>query len=228
MASRYEKEGSEKRILSACVKLFIEKCYARTTSAEILKGADVTPGTFHNIYRTKSGVLTELTEFMFDNQFGIARKIVGEDADPVLMYCVETSVQLTLAELNENLRQIYVEAYTNQDVLDIINKKMSGVIGEIFGKYLPDCETSDFYEIEIGTSAFMRGFMSYPCDNNFTLEKKLYRFLDMSLSVFHVPENEARQAVEYIASLDIRKVANDVMQYLFSALEMKFDFRLGE
>ena len=50
----------------------------------------------------------------------------------------------------------------------------------------------------------------------------------MSLSVFHVPENEARQAVEYIASLDIRKVANDVMQYLFSALEMKFDFRLGE
>lgn len=39
MASRYEKEGSEKRILSACVKLFIEKGYARTTSAEILKGA---------------------------------------------------------------------------------------------------------------------------------------------------------------------------------------------
>ena len=228
MASRYEKEGSRKRILSTCVKLFIEKGYARTTSAEILKGADVTPSTFYNIYRTKSGVLTELTEFMFDNQFGIARRIVGNDADPVLMYCVETSVQLTLAELNENLRQIYVEAYTNPDVLDIINKKMSGAIGEIFGKYLPDCEPIDFYEIEIGTSAFMRGFMSYPCDMYFTLEKELYRFLDMSLSVFHVPEDEARRAVGYIASLDIRNVANDVMQYLFSALEMKFDFRLGE
>ena len=173
-------------------------------------------------------MLTELTEFMFENQFGIAGKIVGNDADPVLMYCVETSVQLTLAELNENLRQIYVEAYTNPDVLNLINEKMSGAISAIFGKYMPDCKTSDFYEIEIGTSAFMRGYMSYPCDMYFTLEKKLSRFLDMSLSVFHVPEDESRRAVEYIASLDIRKVANEVMQYLFSALEMKFDFRLGE
>lgn len=228
MAVRYDRDEAKKRILSTCVKLFIEKGYARTTSAEILKGADVSPGTFHNIYRTKSGVLTELTEFMFDNQFGISRKIVGSDADPVLLYCVETSVQLTLAELNENLRQIYVEAYTNPDVLDIINKKMSGTICGIFGKYLPEYGSGDFYELEIGTSAFMRGFMLYPCNVYFTLERKLSRFLGMSLSVFRVPEEEAERAIGYIASLDIRKIADDVMQYLFSALEMKFDFRLGQ
>lgn len=228
MSNRADREGTKNRILSTCVKLFIEKGYARTTSAEILKGADVTPSTFYNIYRTKSGVLTELTEFMFDNQFGIARKIVGNDADPVLMYCVETSIQLTLAELNENLRQIYVEAYTNQNVLDIINEKMADAVAATFGRYLPGYTLTDFYELEIGTSAFMRGFMSYPCSVYFTLEKKLSRFIEMSLAVFRVPEDEAERAVRYIASLDIRKIADDVMQYLFSALEMKFDFRLGE
>lgn len=37
MASRYEKEDSKRRILSACVQLFIEKGYQKTTTVEILK-----------------------------------------------------------------------------------------------------------------------------------------------------------------------------------------------
>ena len=42
MASRYEKEDSKRRILSACVQLFLEKGYQKTTTVEILKKAGVT------------------------------------------------------------------------------------------------------------------------------------------------------------------------------------------
>ena len=73
MARRYDKEDSKRRILSACVKLFIEKGYHNTTLAEILREADVTSSTFQNIFRTKDGVLMDLVEFMFENQFGMAR-----------------------------------------------------------------------------------------------------------------------------------------------------------
>ena len=52
---------------------------------EILKKAGVTPSTFYNIYHTKRSILTELTEFMFGNQFNISGKIVGESTNPV--YC---------------------------------------------------------------------------------------------------------------------------------------------
>ena len=48
MARRYDKEDSKRRILSACVKLFIEKGYHNTTLAEILREADVTSSTFQN------------------------------------------------------------------------------------------------------------------------------------------------------------------------------------
>ena len=48
MASRYEKEDSKRRILSACVQLFLEKGYQKTTTVEILKKAGVTPSTFYN------------------------------------------------------------------------------------------------------------------------------------------------------------------------------------
>lgn len=76
IARRYDKEDAKRRILSVCVRLFIEKGYSRTTNAEILRLADVTNGTFYNIFHSKDGILLELTEFMFSNQFGIANQLV--------------------------------------------------------------------------------------------------------------------------------------------------------
>ena len=64
---------AKKRILTVCVKLFLEKGYKRTTLAEIIEKADVSYSTFQNIFRAKDGVLTELAEFMFSNQFSMAR-----------------------------------------------------------------------------------------------------------------------------------------------------------
>ena len=116
MSRRYDKEGSKRRILSVCVKLFIEKGFKKTTNAEILELADVTSSTFYNIFKTKDGVLLELTEFMFENQFGIAEKLVGEGASPIMVYAAETALQLTLTKLNENLREIYVEAYSQPHI----------------------------------------------------------------------------------------------------------------
>lgn len=53
MPRRYDREDAKRRILSVCVKLFIERGYEKTTTAEILEKADVTNGTFYNIFSTK-------------------------------------------------------------------------------------------------------------------------------------------------------------------------------
>lgn len=82
MANRNEKEASRKRILSTCVRLFLEQGFKHTPPKQILTEADVSAGTFYNLYRTKAGVLTELTEFMFQNQFTIAGQIVQGETDP--------------------------------------------------------------------------------------------------------------------------------------------------
>ena len=59
MARRYDSEDAKRRILSACVRLFIEKGYKRTTMNDIIHDADVSAGTFQNVFRTKDGVLME-------------------------------------------------------------------------------------------------------------------------------------------------------------------------
>lgn len=226
IARRYDKEDSRRRILSVCVRLFIEKGYTKSTNAEILRLADVTNSTFYNIFHSKDGILLELAEFMFDNQFSIANRIIGVNADPVLLYALETSIQMTLAELNENLREIYVEAYTQPRIAEYIYQKTSTELYRIFSAYMPKCSESDFYELEIGTAGMMRGFMSRKCDKYFTLRKKLKRFLTMSLGAYNVPKEKQESVISYVLKTDITATANAVMQKLFEALEMKYDFKL--
>lgn len=228
MARKRDKEGAKKRILSTSVRLFLEQGYSNTSPTQIVKEADVTVGSFYNIFKSKSDVLTSLCEFMFENQFDIATEIVGKDASGPMIYAVETSIQLTLAELNENIRDIYLEVYTNPDLLDLVQHKTTKELGRLFGKYLPENRESDFYEMEIGSAGVMRGYMAKKCDMYFSLEQKLKCFLWISLVIYKVPENEICQIVDAVLKLDIRNVAASVMHHLFLKLEMVFDFQLSE
>ena len=227
MARSGNKEESKRRILSACVKLFIEKGFHNTTMAEILRESGTTSSTFQNIFRTKDGVILELTEFMFDNQFASARN-VSDSLPLVYIYAVETCIQMTLVELNENLRDIYVETYSNGRTMEYVFERTSVELYKIFKQYNPSYSESDFYEMEIGTAGIMRNYMKKKCDLYFTLEKKIARFLDMSLNVYNVPKDEREKIIAFVLSIDIRKEANQIMQKLFKSLSMHFDFELGE
>lgn len=228
MPRKYDSKESKRRILSACVRLFIQKGYHSTTLAEILKEADVTNSTFQNIFHTKNGVLLNLTEFMFDSQFAAARNVGKKELPSVHIYAAETAIQLTLTELNENLRDIYVEAYSNRNATEYIFQRTSTELYSIFSPYNPTLSESDFYELEIGTSGIMRNYMARPCDKYFTLDRKLARFLGMSLAAYNVPKDEIKEVTDSVLSIDIKNVANDIMKKLFEALAMRFEFELGE
>lgn len=61
----------------------------------------------------------EFRKTMFSSQFDMARSIAGY-LPPVYTYAVETSIQLALTELNENLRELYIESYTHPDTAEYI------------------------------------------------------------------------------------------------------------
>ena len=218
---------TKNRILTACVQLFLQKGYNGTTVIEILREAEVSASSFQNIFKNKEGVLLELVQFMFGNQFGVARSIPGVGDSPVLVYTVETAIQMTLTELNENLRDIYLEAYTQPQTSDYIYQHTAAELRAIFGRYLPEAGESDFYELEIGSAGIMRAYMARKCDVYFPLERKLERFLRMSLAAYRVPEAEQDQAAAFLRTLDIRSMAQQVMQQLFRSLSMHYHFPLN-
>ena len=163
---------------------------------------------------------------MFNAQFSAAGSIALKNK-PHLIYAVETAIQLAIAEQNENIRQIYIIAYNTPETAEYIYQRTTEKLFELFSSRLPSLSESDFYELEIGTSGIMRGYMMRPCDKYFTLTRKLSRFIEMSLGALGIDENERKEAVSFILERDIKKTADEVIQNLFKALEMKFDFSLS-
>ena len=221
--SRNQSQETKERILQVCVKLFLEQGYKRTTMAEIIEKSGVSSSSFQNIFRAKDGVLTELVQFMFSSQFGAARSIANS-LPPVFVYAAETAIQLTLTELNENLREIYIEAYSQKEASEYIMRQTAKELYQIFGEYLPELNEDDFYVLEIGSAGLMRGYMARPCDDELTLEKKLGGFISLSLRGYNVPKEQVDQALAFVQGLDIRDIACRIMQELFHTLAMRYDF----
>ncbi|MFR1805151.1 MAG: TetR/AcrR family transcriptional regulator [Faecalispora jeddahensis] len=210
-----------------CVRLFLEQGYKNTSVSQIVDEAGVARGSYLNLFPTKDRILLELTETMFGGQFGVARSIADSKLPPVYAYAVETAIQMTLTELNENLREIYIEAYTQKEASEFIFRETAKELYQIFGPYQPELTARDFYDMEIGSASIMRGYMAHPCDEELTLEKKLRLFLTMSLRAYNVPKEETEQAIRFVEGLDIRTISEQVMQALFRALAMRFEFSLA-
>lgn len=225
---RERSKHTRQKIIAACVRLFLEQGYTATTLMQITKEAGVSVSSVQNFFGNKDGVLLELAEIMFANQFEVAHSIGKEEMKPHLVYAVETSIQLTLTEFNENLRDVYVAAYSNAAAAEYIYKQTAKELYRIFSPYNSGFTEGDFYECDIGSSGMMRGFMSRKCDQYFTLEKKLARFLTMTLRSYNVPQAEIDEAITFVLSLDIRSISNTIMHKLFESLSMQFHFELSE
>ena len=225
---RKDSSETKRKILTVCVRLFLEQGYKSTSVSQIVDEAGVARGSYLNLFPTKDKILLDLTETMFGGQFGMARSIADTKLPPVYAYAVETAIQLTLTELNENLREIYIEAYSLPDTSEYIYLHTTAELKQIFSANFPDYSDSDFYEMEIGTAGLMRNYMARKCDIHFPLERKLSRFLTAAMRVYRVPEDELEQTVRFVERLDIRSIAERVMHTLFQTLAMHYDFSLQE
>ena len=225
---RRDSSETKRKILTVCVRLFLEQGYKNTSVSQIVDEAGVARGSYLNLFPTKDRILLELTETMFGGQFGVARSIADSKLPPVYAYAVETAIQLTLTELNENLREIYIEAYSLPETSEYIYLHTTAELKQIFSANFPDYSDSDFYEMEIGTAGLMRNYMARKCDIHFPLERKLSRFLTAAMRVYRVPEDELEQTVRFVERLDIRSIAERVMHTLFQTLAMHYDFSLQE
>ena len=71
---RRNSSETKRKILTVCVRLFLEQGYKNTSVGQIVDEAGVARGSYLNLFPTKDKILLELTETMFGGQFGMARK----------------------------------------------------------------------------------------------------------------------------------------------------------
>ena len=100
------------KMINAGIMLFLKNGYEKTSTSQIAKEAGMSQASFFAAFSNKEALLLTLVEEMFESQFRRTESAVGKYKDPLLLYALETSIQMTIAETSEPLRELYVAAYT--------------------------------------------------------------------------------------------------------------------
>lgn len=165
-----------------------------------------------------------LVGYVFDKQFDTAEELLkGVTDDKVLFYAVEATLQLYMAEQNEQVREMYNVSYSFTDSAKIIYNKMSEKLQEIFKEYLPHLKAKDFYEREIASAGIMRNFITVPCDRYFEMERKIKAFLETTFLVYNVPKEKIEEAIAFVSKFDMQKIAKDTLNSLLEYIDKKID-----
>lgn len=214
------------KMLLAAIQLFLEQGYEKTTTAQISRAAGMSPTSFFAAFENKEALLLKLTQIMFENQFEKARSF-AENHEPLMVYCLETALQINITELSEPLREIYVMAYTLPSTSEYIYRSTAIQIKNIFAAYMPDAEDKDFYEMDIASGSITRGFMAKPCDMYFTLDRKLRRYLDCCLKLYNVPTEKRNSLIEAVLAVDLNSVAAKLIEEIVAKAETGLEEAMG-
>lgn len=209
---------TQQKMLRSAVMQFLEKGYEGATTAEIARGAGMTPSSFFRAFPNKEALLLELVKWIFVGQYDLAQKISHSD-DPMLICAVEGGLELHTAELSEPLRELYVAAYSLPTTSRYIYRVMSERLYEVFSAFQPEAKAKDFYEMEIASASMIRGFMSVPCDMYFTIEAKITRFLDCALKLYSVDAPERKAIIETTLSMNLRETAEQILRSTVQKVE---------
>lgn len=209
---------TQQKMLRSAVMLFMEKGYEGATTAEIARNAGMTPSSFFRAYSSKEALLLELVKWIFVSQYDLAQQI-SKSEDFMLVCAVEGALELYTAEMNEQLREMYVTAYSLPSTSMYIYRVMSERLYQVFHNFQPEAKAKDFYEMEIASASMIRGYMAVPCDMYFTIEDKITRFLDCALKLYNVGKGERRRIIDMTLSMDLQKVAGDIVSSTVQKVE---------
>lgn len=221
MAKGLQRKGIARRnkMLHVAIRLFLQNGYEKTTTASIAKEAGLAPSSFFAAFESKEALLLILVKVMFSKQFESANQFGGGEKDPVLLYSIETALQIYIAELSDPLRDLYVTAYSLPSTSEFIYDSMAPRLQKLFSQYLPEAEQKDFYEMDIASAGIMRAYMAKKCDMYFTIENKLSRFLQSSLTLYSVPKQVQTRIIDAVLSMDLQSYAEQLIQKMVELTE---------
>lgn len=211
------------KILRSAVKLFLEGGYEKTTTANIAQAAGMAPSSFFAAFENKEALLYTLTESMFESQFDNTEKLIGSSADPLLVYAVETALQMYITELSEPLRELYVMAYSLPTTSEYIYQNTAKKVGTLFKDYVPGAQEKDFYEMDIASAGVMRGFMAKHCDLYFTIDQKLKRFLGCCFTLYHVLQEKQDAVIGAVLAMELKPIAEKIIADTVARAEQGFE-----
>ncbi|MBQ4266900.1 MAG: TetR/AcrR family transcriptional regulator [Clostridia bacterium] len=211
-----------RKILTAATALFVQKGFERTTFNDIAKLSGVPKSKILYVMNSKEEILGLLVTRFLDGVTSASDKVAKKlTDDKVLILIANEVLQLYMAEMNEDMRNLYLSGYSMPKTSEEVLKRRTEMMYEAFRLSFPEQELKDFYETEIASMGIMRAYMTVPCDMYFTIEAKAKRLVTMLLRIYKAEEKIITEALEFIEKIDFEAVAEKAVRSVFDELEIK-------
>lgn len=212
-------ENMRARVLCAAAELFLKLGYQKSTTRGIARHANVQVSAMNRIFGCKENILSELAVYVVQAQFeAMAAAIPGVEADPLRFYAAETTMQLYMAESSESVRELYLAAYSLAGPMQVIQDMLTRRLEQMFRDHLPNLTDQDFYELELASGGIIRSFMAHPCDETFTMRRKVRCFLESSLRVYRASEEQIARAIAFVERFDFHEIARCTIERMLAHL----------
>ena len=211
-----------RKILTAATAQFIQKGFERTTFSDIAKLSGVQKSKILYEFSSKEEILGYLVTRFLDGVTAAsdaASKRLTDDK--VLILIANEVLQLYMAEMNEDMRNLYLAGYSMPKTSEEVLKRRTNIMFEAFNETFKSFELKDFYETEIASMGIMRAYMTVPCDMYFTIEAKAERLVTMLLRIYNAEEKIINEALEFIQKIDFEAVAKRAVESVFDELDIK-------
>ena len=221
---RSEEETKElhRKILTAATALFMQKGFERTTFTDIAKLSGVPKSKILYEFSSKGEILGLLVTRFLDGVTAASDAVSKKHTDDqVLIFIANEVLQLYMAEMSEDMRNLYLSGYSMPKTSEEVLKRRTDMMYEAFRLRFPEQELKDFYETEIASMGIMRAYMTVPCDMYFTIEAKAKRLVTMLLRIYKAEDEKITEAISFIEKIDFATVAKEAVQSVFDELAIK-------
>ena len=221
---RNEAETKElyRKVLTAATAMFMQKGFEKTTLMDIAKLSGVSKRVIIYEMNSKEEILGHLVTRFLDGVTSASDAVSKKLTDDKVLICVANEVlQIYMAEMNEDMRNLYLAGYSMPKTSEAVLKRRTDMMYEFFGEIFPDFGLKDFYETEIASMGIMRAYMTIPCDMYFTIETKAKRLVTMLLRIYRAEDEKITETIEFIEKIDFEAVAKKAVQSFFDELDIK-------
>ena len=211
-----------RKIFTAATAMFVQKGFERTTFMDIANLSGVPKSKILYEFSSKEEILVLLVTRFLDGVTAASDSVSKElTDDQVLIFIANEVLQLYMAEMNEDMRNLYLSGYSMPKTSEEVLKRRTDMMYEAFSETFKNSAWNDFYETEIASMGIMRAYMTVPCDMYFTIEAKAKRLVTMLLRIYKAEDEKITEAISFIEKIDFATVAKEAVQSVFDELDIK-------
>ena len=211
-----------KSVLTAATALFLEKGFERTTIMDIAKASGIPKSKILYEMKSKEDILgmlvTKFLDGVTEASDSVSKKLTD---DRLLIFMTNEVLQIYMAEMNEDMRNLYLSAYSMPKTSEAVLRRRTDMLYEKFGDMFPDFALKDFYELEIASIGIMRAYMTVPCDMYFTIEAKVERLITTMLRIYEIDQRIIDETQEFMKKVDFETIAEKAVASVFKELAIK-------